>query len=185
MFVSPHIIGIQVCWEEKMYIETPRMIIRDFVSEDVADLHEIFGDSETMASCEPAYDFQKTKEFLNSFCIGRKGAVAAVHKESGKMMGYILFHAFDEGVYEMGWIYNRSFWRQGYAYESCKAVIDYAFGELKAHKIFAETIDAVKSVGLMKKFGMQPEGIQRSQTKDTQGHWADLHFYGLLEDDWR
>ena len=168
-----------------MYIETPRMIIRDFIPEDAADLHEIFGDDETMENCEPAYDFEKTEKFLTSFCIGRNGAVAAVHKESGKMIGYILFNEFDEGVYEMGWIYNRSFWRQGYAYESCKAVIDYAFTEMKAHKIFAEAIDVVKSVGLMKKLGMQLEGIQRSQTKDNHGNWADLNFYGLLEEDWR
>ena len=165
-----------------MYIETPRMIIRDFTPEDAADLHDIFGDDETMKNCEPAYDFEKTKEFLTSFCIGRNGAVAAVHKESGKMMGYILFNEFDEGVYEMGWIYNRSFWQQGYAYESCKAVIHYAFNELNAHKIFAE---AIKSVSLMQKLGMQLEGIQRSQTKDLHGNWADLYFYGLLEDDWR
>ena len=168
-----------------MYIETPRMIIRNFTPEDVADLHDIFGDDETMENCEPAYDFEKTKEFLTSFCIARKGAVAVVHKESEKMMGYILFNEFDEGVYEMGWIYNRSFWRQGYAHESCKAVIDYAFRELNAHKVFAETIDSVKSVNLMKKLGMQLEGIQRSQTKDNYGNWADLYFYGLLAGDWR
>ena len=101
------------------------------------------------------------------------------------MMGYILFNEFDEGVYEMGWIYNRNFWRQGYAYESCKAVIDYAFTELKAHKVFAEAIDAVKSVGLMQKLGMQLEGIQRSQTKNLHGDWVDLYFYGLQEEDWR
>jgi len=168
-----------------MHIETLRMIIRDFKPEDAADLHDIFGDEETMKNCEPAYDFEKTKEFLSSFCIGRKGAVAVVHKESGKMMGYILFNEADEGVYEMGWIYNRNFWRQGYAYESCKAVIDYAFRDLKVHKVFAEAIDAVKSVGLMQKLGMQLEGIQRSQTRDSHGNLADLYLYGLLEADWR
>ena len=167
-----------------MYVETPRMIIRDFTPEDAADLHEIFGDDETMENCEPAYDFEKTKEFLTSFCIGKKGAVAAVHKESSKVIGYILFNQADEGVYEMGWIYNRSFWRQGYAYESCKAVIDYAFAELNAHKVFTEAIDAVKSVSLMKKLGMQLEDIQRNQTKDNHGNWADLYFYGMLADDW-
>ena len=168
-----------------MYIETARMTIRDFKTEDTADLHEILGDAKTMEHCEPAYDFEKTKEFLTSFCVGRNGAVAAVHKESSKMVGYILFNEFGEGVYELGWIYNRNFWRQGYAYESCKAVIDYAFSELNAHKVFAEAIDAVKSVGLMKKLGMQLEGIQRSQTRDNHGNWADLYFYGLLEEDWR
>ena len=168
-----------------MYIETPRMMIRDFTPEDAADLHEIFGDDETMANCEPAYDFEKTKEFLNFFCIGWKGAVAAVHKESGKMVGYILFHEFEADVYELGWFFNRSFWRKGLAWESCNAVIDYAFTERKAHKVFAETIDPVKSIGLMQKLGMQPEGIQRIQTRDNHGAWADLYFYGLLEEDWR
>ena len=162
-----------------MYIETPRMIVRDFIPEDAADLQEILGDDETMKYCEPAYDFEKTEKFLTSFCIGRKGAVAAVHKESGKMIGYILFNEIDEGIYELGWFFNRSFWRQGYAYESCKAVIDYAFGELKAHKVFAETIDAVKSVGLMKKLGMRLESIQTHQTEDTHGNWVDLYFYSL------
>ena len=63
-------------------------------------------------------------------------------------------------------------------------MIDYAFGELKAHKVFAEAIDTVKSVSLMQKLGMQLEGIQRSQTKDNHGNWADMYFYGLLADDW-
>ena len=168
-----------------MYIETPRMIIRDFTPEDAADLHVIFGDDETMENCEPAYGVEKTKEFLTSFCIGQRGAVAAVHKESSKMVGYILFNELEMGVFEMGWFFNRSFWGKGLAFESCKAVIDYAFAERKAHKVFAETIDAGKSVGLMQKLGMQLEGIQRSQTRDNHGNWADLYFYGLLEEDWR
>ena len=168
-----------------MYIETPWMVIRDFTPDDAADLHEILGDAETMEHCEPAYDFEKTKEFPDSFCIGRKAAAAAIHKESGKMVGYILFNELEKGVFELGWFFNRSFWRQGLAFESCKAVINYAFAERKAHKVFAETIDAGKSLGLMQKLGMQPEGIQRSQTRDNHGNWADLYFYGLLEEDWR
>ena len=168
-----------------MYIETPRMIIRSFTPEDAADLHDILGDDETMENCEPAYDFRKTQEFLNSFCIGRKGAVAAVHRESNKVIGYILFNESEENVCEMGWFFNRNFWQQGYALESCRAVIDHAFRERKAHKIFAETIDAVKSVRLMEKLGMCPEGIQRSHARDNHGRWADLYLYGLLEEDWR
>ena len=38
----------------------------------------------------------------------------------------------------------------------------------------------------MKKLGMRLEGIQRSQTKDIDGDWADLYFYGMFdgEYDW-
>lgn len=165
-------------------IETSRLLVRDFTMEDAPDLHEILGDAETMLHCEPAYDFAKTRAFLASFCIERRGAVAAVEKRSRKLIGYLLFREDDPGVYEIGWIFNRSYWRQGYAYEACKALIDAAFRELNAHKIYAEAIDGVKSVGLMKKLGMTLEGIQRSQTLDNAGHWADLYFYGLLREEW-
>lgn len=168
-----------------MPIETPRLRIRAFAPEDAADLQEILGDAETMQHSEPAYSLEKTKEFLTDFCIGRGGAVAAVHKESSKLIGYILFHASCEGMYEMGWFFNRRYWRQGYAYEACQAVIDHAFGQRNAHKIFAETTDGVKSVRLMQKLGMRLEGIQRSQTRESDGNWADLYCYGLLEEDWK
>ena len=166
-----------------MELNTSRLTIRHFQADDVCDLHEIFRDEQTMACCEPVYDFAKTERFLADFCIAQNGALAAVHRESGKVICYLLFNPFDEGVYEMGWFFNRQYWRQGYAYEACKAVIDHAFNELNAHKVFAETIDAAKSVGLMKKLGMRLEGVQRSQTKDNDGNWADLYFYGLLRED--
>ena len=168
-----------------MDLKTTRMLLRDFIPEDAADLQEILGDAEVMEFSEAPYDLEKTKAFLASFCIEKHGAVAAVHKESGKVIGYILFSEIEPDVYEMGWFFNRRFWRQGYAYESCKAVIDYAFSGLNVRKIVAETIDTRKSVALMEKLGMHPEGIQRNQTRDHQGNQAHLYIYGLLADDWR
>lgn len=156
-----------------MYLETPRMIIRNFVSEDAADLYEILGDAETMENCEPAYDFEKTEQFLASFCIARGGAVAAVHKGSGKVIGYILFSEIQRDEYELGWFFNRRYWRQGYAFEACSAVIDHAFRTMGAEKIFAETIDGVKSVGLMQKLGMKLEKIQQEENQ------TERYIYGL------
>lgn len=168
-----------------MLIETPRMVVREFDMGDLNDLHEIFGDSETMKNCEPAYTLEKTRQFLEEFCIGKKGALAAVLKETGKVIGYILFKPWEEDVYEIGWIFNKEYWRKGYAYESCSAVIAYGFHEMGLHKVVAEAIDGVKSVGLMEKLGMVREGVQRSQTRDNAGGWADLYLYGLLEDERR
>lgn len=166
-----------------MYIETDRMIVRDFTVHDLSDLHEILGDGETMKYCEPAYTVRKTADFLQSFCIDKKGAFAAVHKESSKVIGYILFHATDDGVYEMGWIFNQNYRGKGLASEACGAVVDYAFDSLHVHKIFAETIDGGRSVNLMKKLGMKPEGIQRSQVRDNFGNWVDVYLYGILAQD--
>ena len=166
-----------------MWIETERLIVRDFSAEDVYDLHEILGDEETMENCEPAYDFEKTRTFLEEFCIGKKGAVAAALKDSNKVIGYILFKPLEEGIYEIGWFFNRAYWRQGYAYEACSTLMAYGFSEMKIHKVVAEAIDAQKSVRLMEKLGMKREGVQRSQVKDNSGHWADLYLYGLFLDD--
>ncbi len=166
-----------------MNIETGRIIIRDFTMNDIHDMQDILGDAEAMKNCEPAHTIEKTADFVQKFCIEKRGAVAAIHKDTGKVIGYILFNEFDESVYEMGWFFNRAFWGQGFAYESCKAVIDYAFDTMNAHKVFAETIDGMKSVNLMKKLGMKLEGVQRSQTKDNFGNWADVYFYGLLSED--
>ncbi len=96
-----------------MMIETSRLLIRPFSPADAQDFYEIFGDAETMENCEPAYDFEKAKNFLQDFCINRHGALAAQLKGTGKVIGYILFHEFDPGVYEIGWIFNRAFWRPG------------------------------------------------------------------------
>ncbi|MCH5317933.1 MAG: GNAT family N-acetyltransferase [Eubacterium sp.] len=166
-----------------MLIETERLIIRDFKSDDANDLHEILSDDETMKNCEPAYNFEKTQKFLEEFCIAKQGAFAAALKDSGKVIGYILFNSWGDDIYEMGWIFNKKYWRQGYAYEACSELMAYGFREMNVHKVVAETIDAEKSVRLMEKLGMKREGIQRNQAKDRFGNWADLYFYGKLRSD--
>lgn len=167
-----------------MILKTERTFVRDFSLDDLGDLHEIFGNDEVMKNCEPAYDRQKSLEFLQDFCIGKQGGLACALKETGKVIGYILFKEGEPGVYEIGWIFNRNYWKMGYAYEACHALMDYVFDSLNAHKVFAEAIDGVKSVGLMKKLGMKPEGIWRKHTLDNDGNWADLYFYGMLREDW-
>ena len=161
-------------------LETNRLLIRDFTPEDAHDLHEILGDAETMRYSEPAYDLEKTQKFLAEFCIGKHGAVAAALKGSNKVIGYLLFHPWSDGVYEIGWFFNRQYWRQGYAYEACRALMDHGFRERHIHKIVAETIDGQRSVPLMEKLGMQREGVQRGQVKDKAGNWADLYLYGKV-----
>lgn len=166
-----------------MHIETARTLLRNFYMSDLSDLQEILGDAQTMEYLEPPYDIEKTKHFLQDFCIGKNAAAAVVHKDSDKMIGYVLLHALTKDLYEIAWIFNRNYWGQGYGYEACSTLITYAFSTLGAHKICAETIDPIKSAGLMKKLGMHLEGIQKSQTKNNRGEWADLYLYGLLKDE--
>jgi len=171
-----------------MRLETDRMVLRDFSIKDLDDFLEIFGDAETMKHLEPPYDEEKARRFLTGFCIRRKPkcAFAAVLKETGKVIGYVLFKSIDDDgeIHEMAWVFNKAYWRSGYAYEICRRLISHGFEEMKLHKICAETEDAVKAVPFMKKLGMQPEGVQRKHTKSIDGEWLDLHWYGILAEDY-
>lgn len=165
-----------------MYIQTKRLIIRDYSPADLRDLHEIFSDPIVMRECEPVYTLEQTGEALAYF-MEKSIAYAVTLADSGKVIGHALFSQLpppdEKGIYEIGWIYNRNYWRRGYAYEASKALIDHGFQELKLHKICAETIDPVKSVGLMKKLDMTQEGIFRAHTKDLNGNWVDLYWYAV------
>lgn len=163
------------------------MILRDFTVNDLEDLYEIFGDAEVMRNTEPPYDKEKTKLFLETFCVERnpKGAFAATLKEEDKVIGYVLFKSVDEPeIFEIGWIFNKEYWRKGYAYEICSELIHHGFEKMKLHKICAEAIDDIKSVSLMKKLGMTLEGVHRKHSKSNDGKWCDLHWYAILEDDY-
>ena len=170
-----------------MYLKTNRMILREFTIDDLSDFHEIFSDEEVMEHTEPPYTLEKSKQFLSDFCINRepKGGFAAVLKKSKKVIGYVLFKPIDEPeIYEIGWIFNKNYWRKGYASEICRELVRHGFEEMKLHKICAEATDIEKSVSLMKKLGMTQEGVWRKHVKREGGKWEDLHWYAILAEDY-
>ena len=173
--------------EKPFEIITERLILRDFIPSDAADLQAILGDAETMKFCEPAYDFAKTQHFLQEFCIQKKGALAAQLK-GGPVIAYLLFHEIEPQIFELGWWVNRRYQRQGYAKEACQALIQQAFAghprfsKQPVHKIVAETIDPAGSGRLALSLGFQLEGQQKAQTRDLSGNWCDLYWYGLLNE---
>ena len=115
-----------------MFIETKRTVLRDFRVEDVDDLQEILGDEQVMEYLEPPYSRERTERFLRDFCMDGRNALAVEHLASGKMIGYVLFKAYGQPeVYEIAWIFNKGCWGNGYAYEACSSIMEYAF----SHKI--------------------------------------------------
>ena len=147
-------------------------------------LQEILGDAETMRFSQPPNTRSQTETFMREFCIQKQGGLAVARRADEKLIGYLLLREDSPAVYEMGWFFNRAVWRQGYAFESCHAVVEYVFRQLHARRVFAETADPVRSASLMCKLGMRREGVQRMQAVLPDGSPADLHLYGLLREEW-
>jgi RimJ/RimL family protein N-acetyltransferase len=86
--------------------------------------------------------------------------------------------------WEVGWAIHPAEWRKGYATEAARLVIDWAFRELKVHRIVAFChVDNLASVRVMEKLGMHLDGRLR-ETRWLRGQWWDEYVYSVLEREW-
>ncbi|MEO6903548.1 MAG: GNAT family N-acetyltransferase [Bacteroidia bacterium] len=77
------------------------------------------------------------------------------------------------------------FWKKGYATESLKAVINFAFDTLKLHRIEAGcAVENIGSINVLEKCGMIREGRSR-QLLPLKSGWSDNFVYAILETDER
>lgn len=81
----------------------------------------------------------------------------------------------------IGWGIHPDLWGQGYATEAARAMLDFGFRELKAHRITAMChTENAASIRVMEKLGMQREAHLRS-TFWLHGAWCDEYVYGILD----
>jgi len=146
-------------------IETERLILRQWKESDFEPFIKMGLDQEVMQFFP---NILKAQESLNliqkiSLIIDENGwgFWAVELKESHEFIGFIGLHnqpeQFDfSPCIEIGWRLDKKFWKQGYATEGAKAVLDYAFKVLKVDKIVSFTAFINKpSEAVMKRLGMQ------------------------------
>ncbi|MCL1996672.1 MAG: GNAT family N-acetyltransferase [Defluviitaleaceae bacterium] len=169
-----------------MRIETERLVLREFTPEDFDVLHQLMSDPVVMENVEEAYTEEHTREHLEDYCIEKKNALAVVDKKTDVFIGCMqLTKGENLEVRQIGWVFGKDFWGKGFAYEAASKLMEYGFKEMKLHKIFASTMDGVKSSNLMKKLGMTQEGVLRLHTKSPDGNeWRDRYYYGILRDEY-
>jgi RimJ/RimL family protein N-acetyltransferase len=117
-----------------MILETKRLVIREYTSEDFDALYEILSDAETMKYYPKPYDENGVRRWI-VWCIGSYkqngfGLWALELKETGAFIGDcgISMQNIDgEILPEIGYHVNKKYWRQGYAKEACAAVKDWLF----------------------------------------------------------
>ena len=88
-------------------------------------------------------------------------AYATERKDSGEFIGFIgifkpEFESHFTPTTEIGWRLSSNHWGQGFATEGAKAVLDFAFRELKIPEIVSFTAaENAKSIRVMQKIGLQ------------------------------
>ena len=127
-----------------MTLETERLLLREMTQEDYPALAEIMQDREAMFAYEHAFSDEETQAWLNRILARYRtdgfGLWAAVLKTSGEMIGQCGLTRQDVSgreVLEIGYLFQRKHWKQGYAIEAARACKAYAFDTLHANEVYS------------------------------------------------
>ena len=120
-------------------IETQRLLLREMIPADRPALCRILQDSEVMYAYNGPFSDEEVDEWLERQLARYRqygyGLWAVVLKATGEMIGQCgltLQQWNGREMLEVGYLFQRSYWHQGYATEAARACMDYAFGTLNS-----------------------------------------------------
>ncbi len=138
-------------------IETERLIIRNFKTDDWKALQEMIIQKES--SEYAIYDHQwpaSDKEIIGitEWFASGDSFFAVCLKENNIFIGFISING-EKREFNLGYCFNFDYHGKGYATEGCKALIDYAFSDLNAERLTSDTAAENKpSCDLLSRLGM-------------------------------
>lgn len=148
-----------------MILHTQRLLLREMNEGDLPALTAILGDPETMTAYNGAFSESEVRDWLNNQLARYRrygfGLWAVVLRETGEMIGQcgLTMQPWDgREVLEVGYLFNRAFWRRGYATEAARACMDYAFNVLCAEEVCSIIRDTnAASQGVARRNGLYPK----------------------------
>lgn len=140
-------------------IETDRLLLRPLTPGDACDVFEWVGDP--IVNRFMPYSLYESPEQVRAWIasLGDKPEFGFVLKETGKLIGAgSVSFAQDMNAYELGYNLNRAYWGHGYATETSRAMLDWAYRRLGARDFIARHAnDNVASGRVIQKCGFRFE----------------------------
>jgi RimJ/RimL family protein N-acetyltransferase len=148
-------------------LETPRLVLRHQVLEDLDDLFAIYSDPDVIRYIPDApRSYAETREELEWHMHGHPrhpelGLWATIHKETGKFIGRcgLLPWTLDgRDEVEVAYLLSKAYWGQGLATEAAQAIASYAFEKLQLARLVCLVVPGNEaSASVAKKLGMSLE----------------------------
>ena len=127
-----------------MVLETERLILREMTQADFSNLCIILQDDDVMYAYEGALNNDEVQRWLDNQIKRYKergfGLWAVVLKETDKLIGQrglTMQDYNDNTVMEVGYLFQKEYWHQGYASEAAIACKQYAFNKLNVMEVYS------------------------------------------------
>ena len=171
-------------------IETQRLTIRPFLETDLDDLYNLLSNPEVMKYYPSTLDKKEAKEWMERNWKREQdfghSLRAIIRKKDSVFVGQCGLVTQDiEGkdMVEVGYMIRNDLWRQGYATEALRKILDFSFTELELHRIEADCATGnTGSIKVLEKVGMTREGLCR-KILPIRGEWVDNYMYAILDTD--
>ncbi len=147
-----------------VYLETPRLILRDWTDDDRREFRQMNSDQRvmeffpsTLTAAQSDRFFELIQNELKTHCYG---LYAAQTKHDGRFIGFIGLHRAEfpsdfTPCVEIGWRLCYDAWGYGYATEGASACLQYGFKATTLHRIYSFTaVINTRSENVMKRIGM-------------------------------
>lgn len=173
-------------------LETERLILRPFRLEDASEVQGLAGDraiADTTLNIPHPYKDGMAEEWISqqrpNFEDSRGVTFAITRKADGSLLGAIGLMGMALGHQaELGYWIGRPYWNHGFCTEAGSAVLRYAFSELGLLRVHAEHFSRNSaSERVMRKLGMQLEGVRRQHVKKWD-KYEDSVVCGILKSEW-
>ena len=113
-------------------------------------------------------------------------SLAVVRAEGGPLIGDLMvrYASATHRQVEIGYIFHPDAQGHGFATEATRAIVDLAFHQLRAHRVFGQ-IDARNeaSARVLERVGMRREA-HLVQNEWVKGEWTDEAIYAVLAAEW-
>ena len=130
--------------EARQMLETERLVLREMTMDDLSETRKIVCDDETMYAWEGAWteteNIAGLEKQLASYAEHGFGRWAVILKTTGEFVGMCGLQYTDadgKQVLEIGYLFNKVYWKNGYATEAAIACKKYAFDELGFDEVFS------------------------------------------------
>ncbi len=175
-----------------MELFTPRLILRDFQQNDLANLKELESLPESYYyESSQANIEQITNKIHRSLEYSDQSPRTRYHlaitiQFLDQVRGRVSLTLINESIHEweIGWAIHPAEWGKGIATEAGHRLLELAFNELGAHRVVAFShAENDASIKVMKKLNMQQEGVLR-ETRSWKNDWSDEVVYSILDREW-